>query len=103
MIHLQVVNGSSEDEIKKGIEKIEKYHNNVKLTSQTAEKKTVNGLDIYYLEGTGDVKKNNKPADWMLAYATNLKSMVITVMATDTAQEKYKEEIRKILNSIQKL
>jgi hypothetical protein len=105
VIHMEVVqDGAADDKIRAALKKIERFHNQVVITSKTIpEIQNVNDLTIEYVEGTGITKKTNKSADWAIAAATNLKTLIITIMGTDGAQAQYKEEIKNTLTSFQKL
>lgn len=95
-----------EDDVMKELEKagkiVEKYHTSVKET-RSPQLQKVNNLSIADMQGTAITKKGNKPADWNVAATRNLKGLIIVIMATDSAQKKYENEIKEILTSFQKI
>lgn len=80
---------------------IKKYHDNVDIKKETKSTQ-VNDLSISYVEGTGITKKGKKPADWMVAATANKKGVILLVMAMEGSLEKYKNDIKTILNSFKK-
>ena len=80
---------------------VKQFMDNIEYTtSPSGTTRTLNNMQVTYVEGKGLQKGSKKIYYWSVAVATNKATVAISIFATEEGNTKHAESIGRIINSL---
>jgi hypothetical protein len=104
IVRMTSTNVKTQDlKVKTALQKIEDVVDNVEYaTPAKGTTRSLNGLQVTYVEGKGIHKKTKQISQWSVAVATNKETVIISIIATEKGNTKHGEIISRIVQSLTK-
>ncbi len=104
IVRMTSINARTQDlKVKAALQKIEDVIDNVEYaTPAKGTTRSLNGLQVTYVEGKGFHKKTKQNSQWSVAVATNRETVIISIIATEKGNTKHGEIISRIVQSLTK-
>jgi hypothetical protein len=104
ILRMTSTNAKTQDlRVKNALQKIDEVLDNVEYaTPPKGTTRSLNGLQVTYVEGKGIHKKTKGASQWSVATATNKETIIISIIATEKGNTKHGEIISRIVQSLTK-